>query len=70
MCNIIRMITKKKCSSCKYYFKWRNDNSKNSGICEFEDARTDSGNICKNWKGVKYKRSKLNKELKNEIHIT
>ena len=50
------MITKKRCGSCTYYIKWKNNNNKQSGLCDLLDARTNSGNICTNWKGIKYKR--------------
>lgn len=51
-------MKKKKCSGCTYYQKWRNNNHKNSGICEYYDGRTDSGYVCTNWKGIKYKRKR------------
>ena len=47
----------KRCGSCWYYQKWTN-NGKNSGLCEKLDSRTDSGNICEDWKSMKYKRDK------------
>lgn len=54
------MVSKKRCGSCRWYIKWKNNNHKSSGFCERCDGRTDSGNsVCKNWKGIKYKRKRI-----------
>lgn len=50
---------KKKCSSCTSFLKWRNDGEKGSSLCQYHDGRTDSGNVCENWKGKKYERKPL-----------
>ena len=57
------LITKKRCSSCKWYYKWSNNNHTNSGLCELFDARTDSGNICNKWAGRKYRRQKFDFDI-------
>jgi len=47
----------KTCSSCRYFFKWKND-SIGGGLCEKIDARTHADNHldCKYWKGKRYER--------------
>ena len=58
------MISKKKCSGCEYYHKWKNDNNKKSGICDYHDCRVDSGDTCIYWTGIKYKRKKWKYNIK------
>jgi len=52
----------KSCGNCYFFQKWKNDNW-NSGVCEFEDCRTntDCGKACPEWKGIKYDKKKRKK---------
>ena len=49
----------KNCGSCTFFGKWKND-SIGGGLCDLHDARTktDYGRNCKDWKGIKYKRTR------------
>jgi len=56
------MRVKKNCGSCTWFRKLRSLGEV-WALCEFDDARTksDNGHNCKNWKGIKYERNKVNR---------